>query len=1437
MPRPFLDPARLVSVDATRSFDDLPGLRPNNTLAPLKPTRYVNHDASEDRAMDTYDEYEHRKRIRESQAGRREIQGSDAVFTRAMGWWHNEQVKTALQEEDFKLALGAIKAGQRTFGATDADFRPASGRDVEIKPLDVTDYDSCVDLLVKAESKYTLNPALKGTLHKPKTVGAWETLGNNLDTSSVDSIIQESRTIPSKCGWRENYSWLETTSTVALDEVKTSMDKLDDQNAAATLLQNTVRTYKQIRHLELKRCNKVGIQIWDDIFMRTVKNRNMLNLSLSKVTKRLDILLGDGAAGNRYVSMTASFLQSVIRTIEEKKMVSGALLRLEESLQRTDPKRKEKLDKAAKRMGSPTKSNRQVETGDAEHEEHVVENLIMFLENACQAITSDTTGAVDDVSSTKRAQVNLNSDAAIALLTPTTLKLIVDCMTEYNSDREILCNGLTLLHRIHELVKLKKADRGGTAAGTTASPSVMSPGAVSSLNISGKGPASPPSKVPSLGGMGGLGFKTPGFKTGATFGKKKLLAALSSGGLKGADGSALLTKSAAKKMKELDLEQKFVEEMQRCGGIGAIASALAFRPLLPTEPVTHGIELLTTVAKRLVKAKSGDSIRAVAAQGMVAKLYTQYHVVDKVIPLISHFSRGVCSVSGLLPAMRLASLCISYEQMAAPADGAEAEEEEEEEPEAPDTSQLVDFDSLRGFQKLGIASTANPLFFRAPTVNSVTSADAQKLARVGIRSVVELRPPYAASILAEEAEEEDEALTEVVAGIGMDRATSEGRPHHPLIMAGVGHHEQFTLPSMSITDMLRMVTAGPAGFAEFTRTMLSNDTRELFQLMSHLTLEAHLPCIIHGGGGRKAPRVVMAEPGSRAPPRTPASPSRRAEYPLGCNHGEGKEAVGVVTVLMLMLTNADEKYILQQWCKSGFEGEPGDTEEDILAAKGSSFEMSLRPILQKDGATMAEVRAIRTGITEWRCSEATGRAVMAEIENHFGGAVAYLHEVLGLEMRQIDTLRALISGGHASKGGWLRRGSVVERKAARGKELIVAALSVLEEFDEFAPKEGETFDSDDEDEDENAADNDAGMDAAFKLLRVRVAILQSVSRFLPTLQRQCAEKVKAREKGEPMKANQGDDTQILADIIRLLFKETESQVSGLQAMSAHKGHGGASEDMHQDMIDKLESVFSNLMHVMETAIQQKTLEPTEVVVFTREYLHMRCKQHHANRRKSVQAAADAMGKMQALNAAPAPLSGAAGEEGRPLNDGDATFGTAHAQGLAPPAFFKSFRGSMALAFKVLQRAVDETEEVHDANFLRHRSAQRRASFEGVAVLEKHTPRRSILAGGHTNSSVTPVLEVAIQSIWLLLVIAEQQDPDAFGVAKGKGHITGRSRKVLVEAIELLSKMMNLADPTPWEPPTAVAPGPNDAVVDDADNLEAKVEHEHMIHQVREIRTR
>ena len=40
------------------------------------------------------------------------------------------------------------------------------------------------------------------------------------------------------------------------------------------------------------------------------------------------------------------------------------------------------------------------------------------------------------------------------------------------------------------------------------------------------------------------------------------------------------------------------------------------------------------------------------------------------------------------------------------------------------------------------------------------------------------------------------------------------------------------------------------------------------------------------------------------------------------------------------------------------------------------------------------------------------------------------------------------------------------------------------------------------------------------------------------------------------------------------------------------------------------------------------------------------------------------------------------------------------------------------------------------------------------------------------------LEETLHAIWLLIVIAEKQDADGFGVAKGKGSITNRSRGVL-----------------------------------------------------------
>ena len=86
-------------------------------------------------------------------------------------------------------------------------------------------------------------------------------------------------------------------------------------------------------------------------------------------------------------------------------MVSGAIKRLEESLMRTDLMRREKAEKAAqrrrrpgracpvgRRYGSASGMAVDEETGDAEHEEHVVEALIMFLENACQALTHNSKG-------------------------------------------------------------------------------------------------------------------------------------------------------------------------------------------------------------------------------------------------------------------------------------------------------------------------------------------------------------------------------------------------------------------------------------------------------------------------------------------------------------------------------------------------------------------------------------------------------------------------------------------------------------------------------------------------------------------------------------------------------------------------------------------------------------------------------------------------------------------------------------------------------------------------------------------------------------------------------------------------------------------------------------------------------------------------------------
>ena len=53
LPSRVLEPANLVSVDATRSFDDLPGHPPK--LKPLPPFRFTAQDSSIERAVDTYD--------------------------------------------------------------------------------------------------------------------------------------------------------------------------------------------------------------------------------------------------------------------------------------------------------------------------------------------------------------------------------------------------------------------------------------------------------------------------------------------------------------------------------------------------------------------------------------------------------------------------------------------------------------------------------------------------------------------------------------------------------------------------------------------------------------------------------------------------------------------------------------------------------------------------------------------------------------------------------------------------------------------------------------------------------------------------------------------------------------------------------------------------------------------------------------------------------------------------------------------------------------------------------------------------------------------------------------------------------------------------------------------------------------------------------------
>jgi hypothetical protein len=205
-----------------------------------------------------------------------------------------------------------------------------------------------------------------------------------------------------------------------------------------------------VRALEIKRVAQVAERLLDDAFMAAMQNRTMLNLSLQKTTALLDKLLGDEHQDGKYEQNNVRFVGQLIDVMGQKSMVKATVLRLSDAFKRSAV--------CYSKITAAPLSVRE-ELGDQAHEEECTLQLIMFLENACQAIAQSALTLTDRAASANESSKSLTA--------PTTVALIVGTMAKYAHNGKVQNYGLTLLARIHQLqkaAKIKDAARNAVTA-------------------------------------------------------------------------------------------------------------------------------------------------------------------------------------------------------------------------------------------------------------------------------------------------------------------------------------------------------------------------------------------------------------------------------------------------------------------------------------------------------------------------------------------------------------------------------------------------------------------------------------------------------------------------------------------------------------------------------------------------------------------------------------------------------------------------------------------------------------------------------------------------------------------------------------------------------------------------------------------------------------
>jgi hypothetical protein len=226
-----------------------------------------------DISFNTYDEIDHRSKLRKAAEKKEQLnvthkKKSPFLNTRAVGWWHNQRVQKCLEAGNYLGALGAMEAGQKTFGAK--THRPRVSSAGLVRPLSLNDYNSCSDLLERAErvkQELVVSQKHMGQVSSPPRRSAWGGVEGGV---SLEPVVRESRI--ARPDWRRCISggggsgnmeaeregseiegmidcaWLGVESSRALAELKAKMDYLDLRHKSGMRIQCCYRTFQQVRY-------------------------------------------------------------------------------------------------------------------------------------------------------------------------------------------------------------------------------------------------------------------------------------------------------------------------------------------------------------------------------------------------------------------------------------------------------------------------------------------------------------------------------------------------------------------------------------------------------------------------------------------------------------------------------------------------------------------------------------------------------------------------------------------------------------------------------------------------------------------------------------------------------------------------------------------------------------------------------------------------------------------------------------------------------------------------------------------------------------------------------------------------------------------------------------------------------------------------------------